>query len=82
MLQCAVPVAAAHVACVASVQVLEEGGGGGGGGGGGSAGGFFVSGESLVFDYLPLWLDLDQEAGPSSGETTLFLQVVTLKPEP
>jgi hypothetical protein len=73
--------------------VLEEGGGGGGGGGGArgggggggggeSADGSFVAGESLLFDYLPLWLDLDQYAGPSSGATTLLLQVVPLNPKP
>ena len=82
MLQCSVPVPAAHVACTSSVQVLEEGGGGGGGGGGESADGSFVAGESLLFDYLPLWLDLDQYAGPSSGATTLLLQVVPLNPKP
>ena len=67
MLQCSAPAADGHVACDSLVQVREEAAG--------TAGGAFVAGESLVFQYLPAWLDLDQEAGPSSGGTTLLLQV-------
>jgi hypothetical protein len=67
MLQCSAPAAVGHVACASLVQVREEAAG--------TAGGSFVAGGSLVFEYLCAWLALDQESGPSSGGTTLHLQV-------